>query len=145
VEKMKRTLFITLVGFFVVSLCAGYSLAYTGPTFYKAGIVHGVKYLTGGVGSDERAAIQKTAQGNYNLQFVFAETTGPYLASISVKIQDTHGKTLIDMPSSGPWFFAELPNGQYKITVSHAGKLETQNLNVGTNFRKVIFNWKNAM
>jgi hypothetical protein len=139
---MKRTLFITLVGFFVVSLCAGYSLAYTGPTFYKEGIVHGVKYLTGGVGSDERAAIQKTAHGNYNLQFVFAEATGPYLAGIRVKIQDMHGKTLIYIPSSGPWFFAELPNGQYKITVIHAGKPETQNLNVGKNFQRVIFNWK---
>jgi hypothetical protein len=142
---MKRTLFITLVGFFVVSLCAGYSLAYTGPTFFKEGIVNGVKYLTGGVGSDERVAIQKTAQGNYNLQFVFAEATGPYLARIRVKIQDTHGKTLIDIPSSGPWFFANLPNGQYKITVSHAGKRETQNLDVGKNFRKVVFNWKSSM
>jgi hypothetical protein len=56
-----------------------------------------------------------------------------------------NGKTLIDIPSSGPWFFAKLPNGQYKITVSHAGKMETENLNVGKNFRKVIFNWKSSM
>jgi hypothetical protein len=142
---MKRTLFITLVGFFLVSLCAGSSLAYTGPAFFKEGIVDGVKYLTGGVGSDERAAIQKTAQGNYNLQFVFAEATGPYLANIRVEIQDTHGKTLIDMPSSGPWFFAKLPSGQYKLTVIHAGKSEAQNLNVGKNFQRVIFNWKSQM
>jgi len=142
---MKRTLFITLVGVFVVSLCSSYSLATTGPTFFREGVVHGVKYLTGGVGSDERAAMQKMAEGNYNLQFVFAEATGPYLARIRVKIQDTHGKTLIDIPSSGPWFFAKLPNGQYKITVSHAGKPETQNLDVGKNLRKVVFNWKSSM
>ncbi len=131
-----------LVGVFVVTLCSGYSLAYTGPTFFREGSMHGVKYLTGGVGSDERAAMQKMADGNYNLQFVFAEAAGPYLARIRVKIQDTHGKTFIDVPSSGPWFFAKLPVGQYKITVSHAGKPETQNLNVGKNFQKVIFNWK---
>jgi hypothetical protein len=139
---MKRTLFIALVGFFVVSLCAGYSLAYTGPTFYKEGSIHGVKYLTGGVGLDERAAMEKAAEGHYNLQFVFAEATGPYLANIRVKIQNTHGNTLIDMPSSGPWFFAQLPSGQYKITVTHAGKSEAQNLDVGKSFQRVIFDWK---
>ena len=142
---MKRTLFITLVGVFVVGLCSGYSLAYNAPTHFREGILHGVKYLTGGVGSDERAVMQKMAEGHYNLQFVFTEAAGPYLARIRVKIQDTHGKTFIDIPSNGPWFFAELPNGQYKITATHAGKSEVQNLNVGKNFRRVIFNWKSEM
>jgi hypothetical protein len=134
-----------LVGIFVIGLCSGYSLAYTHPTFFREGSMHGVKYLTGGVGSDERAAMQKMAKGDYNLQFVFAEKDGPYLAGITVKIQDTHGKTFIDVPSSGPWFFAKLPMGQYKITVNHAGNSETQSLNVGKNFQKVIFNWKSSM
>ena len=142
---MKRALFITLVGVFVVSLCAGYSLAYTGPDFFSKGILRGVRYLSGGVGSDERAAMQAMAKGNYNLQLVFAEATGPYLARITVKIQDTHGKTLIDIPSGGPWFFAKLPSGRYKITVTHAGKPEAQNLDIGKGFQRVIFNWKSSM
>ena len=142
---MKRTLFIMLVGFFVVSLCAGYSLAYTGPTFYKEGSIHGVKYLSGGVGLDERAAMEKAAKGNYNLQFVFAETTGPYLADIKVDIQGKDGKKLVDMSTNGPWFFVELPTGQYSITVIHDGKSEVQRLVVGKNFQKVIFNWKSSM
>ena len=139
---MKKTLFIMLVGVFVVSLCSGYSLAYTGPGFFREGIMSGVKYLTGGVGLDERAAMQKMAQGNYNLQLVFAEASGPYLTSVKVEIQSKDGKTLLDIPSTGPWFFAKLPDGQYKITVSHAGKPEIQNLDVGKKFQKVIFNWK---
>jgi hypothetical protein len=142
---MKKTLFIILAGVFVASLCSGYSLAYTGPRFYKEGTIHGVKYLTGGVGLDERAAMEKAAKGNYNLQFVFDEATGPYLANIQVKIQGTHGKTLVDMASSGPWFFAKLPAGQYKLTVTHAGKSETRNLDVGENFQRIIFSWKSAM
>jgi hypothetical protein len=142
---MKRTLFIMLVGVFVVSLCSGYSLAYTDPTYIREGSMHGVKYLTGGVGLDERAAMQKMAKGNYNLQLVFAEATGPFLARIKIKILGSHGKTLIDIPSNGPWFFAKLPNGQYKITVTHAGKSEAQNLHAGKNFQKVIFNWKSSM
>ena len=142
---MKKTLFIILAGVFVVSLCSGYSLAYTGPTFFKEGSMHGVKYLTGGVGSDERAVMQKVARGNYNLQFVFAEATGPYLADIKVDIQGQNGKKLVDMSTNGPWFFAELPNGQYTITVTHDGKSEVQRLDIGKNFQKVIFNWKSAM
>ena len=134
-----------LVGFFVVSLCAGYSLAYTGPTFYKEGSIHGVKYLSGGVGLDERAAMEKAAKGNYNLQFVFAETTGPYLTDIKVDIQGKDGKKLVDMSTNGPWFFVELPNGHYSITVIHDGKSEVRRLVVGKNFQKVIFNWKSSM
>jgi hypothetical protein len=142
---MKRTLFIMLIGIFVVGLCSGYSFAYTGPELFREGILHGVKYLTGGVGSDERAAMQKMAEGNYNMQFVFIEAAGPYLVRIRVKIHDTHGKTFIDIPSNGSWFFAKLTNGQYKITGTHAGKSEVQNLNVGKNFRRVIFNWKSEI
>jgi hypothetical protein len=139
---MKRTLFIMLAGVFVVSLCSGYSLAYTGPTFFKEGSIHGVKYLTGGVGLDERVAMEKAAKGNYNLQFVFAEATGPYLADVKVDIQGKDGKKLVDMSTNGPWFFVELPNGQYTVTVTHDGKSEVQRLVVGKNFQKVIFNWK---
>ena len=131
-----------MAGVFFASLCAGYSLAYTGPTHIKEGRVHGVKYLTGGVGMDERAAMQKMAKGNYNLLFVFAEASGPYLADIKLDIQGKDGKKLVDISTAGPWFFAKLPNGQYKITVTHAGKSEIKNLDVGKSFRRVIFNWK---
>ena len=140
---MKKTLLIILAGAFVVSLCSGYALAYTGPTFYKEGsTIHGLKYMTGGVGLDERAAMEKAAKGNYNLQLVFDETTGPYLANIMVDIQGKDGKHLVDTSTNGPWFFVELPNGQYKITVIHAGKPEVRHLVVGKNFQRVIFDWK---
>jgi hypothetical protein len=144
-EKMKRTLFIMLVGVFVVGLCSGYSMAYTGPTFYKEGSMHGVKYLTGGVGLDERAVMEKAAKGNYNLQLVFDEATGPYLADIKVDIQGKDGKKLVDMSTNGPWFFVELPNGQYTVTVTHDGKSELRHLDVAKNFQRVIFSWKAAM
>ena len=139
---MKKTLFILLAGVFIASLYSGYSLAYTGPAFYKEGNTHGVKYMTGGVGLDERAAMEKAANGNFNLQLVFAETTGPYLADIKVDIQGQDGKKLVDMATHGPWFFVELPNGQYTVTVTHDGKSEVQHLVVGKNFQRVIFDWK---
>jgi hypothetical protein len=139
---MKRTLFIMLIGIFVVGLCSGYSLATVGPTHIREGSMHGVKYLTGGVGMDERAAMQKMAKGNYNLQFVFAEASGAYLADIKVDIQGKNGKKLIDISTNGPWFFAELPDGPYNIIVTHGGKSEVQHLEVGKSFQKVVFNWK---
>lgn len=139
---MKRILFIMLVGVFAVTLCSGYALAYTGPTFIREGNMHGVKYLTGGVGLNERAAMQKMAKGNYNLQFVFAEVSGPYLAKIQLEIQDKLGKMLIDTSTTGPWFFVNLPNGQYKITATHDEKSEVQHLDVSKNFQRVIFNWR---
>jgi len=146
VIKMKRTLFITLVAIFVSSLCSGaYSMAYTGPSHIKEGSINGVKYLTGGVGSDERAAMQKMAKGNYNLQFVFAETSGPYLSDIKIDIQGKDGKKIVDTSTAGPWFFAKLPNGQYKITVTHGGKSEVQHLDVANNFQRVIFSWNAKM
>jgi hypothetical protein len=139
---MKRSLFILLIGVLAIGLCSGYSLAYVSSTHIQEGSMHGVKYLTGGVGMDERSAMQKMAKGNYNLQFVFAETSGPYLANIKVDIQGKDGKKLVDTATAGPWFFTRLPDGQYKITVTHDGKTEVRHLDVGKNFQKVVFNWK---
>ena len=103
---------------------------------------NGVPYMTGGVGLNERAVMRGMAD-HYNVRLVFATLSGAYLANVEVLVQDGNGqKRLLQKESNGPWFFVDLPKGQYKITAIHAGKKETRGVALVKPFDTVVFNWK---
>jgi hypothetical protein len=108
---------------------------------FKEGISHGIAYMTGGVGVDERADMARTAD-DFNLKLVFAEPSRPYLADVRVEIKDKNGTKLVDTSSDGPWFFARLPEGQYQVMVDHAGKKEEKTVDAGTSLQTLTFVWK---
>lgn len=138
---MKRALLVGLVALFIGALSLGYDVGSAEAAHFKEGISHGIAYMTGGVGLDERADMARTAR-DFNLKLVFAEPSRPYLADVSVEIRDKSGTTLIDTSSDGPWFFVRLPEGQYKVTVDHAGKKEEKTVNTGTSLQTLTFFWK---
>lgn len=83
-----------------------------------------VSYLSGGVGSDESAAI-KGEMGNYPLVLEFAGKTNAgndYLADIPVQISDARGTVVLDTSSRGPFMLISLPNGRYTVTAIYNGK-----------------------
>lgn len=83
----------------------------------------GISYLSGGVGSDESAAI-KGEMGNYPLVLEFVGKTNAgndYLADIPVQISDVHGTVVLDTSSRGPFMLISLPNGRYTVTASYNG------------------------
>lgn len=88
-----------------------------------------VPYTSGGVGSDERDRME-TAKSRFNLRLMFAISAGNYLAGVRVRIQDNGGATLLDVPSNGPWFYAQLPPGNYVLTLDNRGKIKTRNVNI---------------
>lgn len=91
---------------------------------------NGAPYVSGGIGLDERAVLRSTS-GKYNLQLLFAvRGGGEYLASTQVTIQDSKGNKVIDTASEGPWFFARLPAGRYKVSVGQDTKTQTRTANV---------------
>ncbi len=82
---------------------------------------NGFVLLHGGVGVTERDAMEQV-RPRYNLQLGFAlRGSGAYLAVVTVVIQDAARpeRKLLEAVSDGPWFFAKLPAGSYRTTVTH--------------------------
>jgi len=75
----------------------------------------GVKTLSTGVGEEERVP----ASG-YSVRFEFAELGGAYLAQVAVVIKDGSRKTVVELVSKGPWLWANLDPGLYRITATAA-------------------------
>ncbi|MCC2656210.1 MAG: putative exported protein [Panacagrimonas sp.] len=73
-----------------------------------------VTYLSGGIGSDETAAIKAAAPG-YPLTLQFSSSTGAYLASVVVKITDAAGNVVLDTTTEGPYLLVKLEPGRYTV------------------------------
>lgn len=102
---------------------------------------NGIAYMSGGVGLDEREAMHSLAT-NYNLRLVFAAKEGAYLSDVKVDIRDTAGRNILSAVSNGPWFFAKLPNGRYRIMVEAGGKNMTRSAVVGSQRQTALkFYW----
>ena len=59
--------------------------------------------MTGGVGKDERAKIEKMS-GDYELKIVLAAPSGSYLAQIPITIYDSNGTQVFKAEAAGPCF-----------------------------------------
>lgn len=88
-----------------------------------------ISYVTGGIGVQSREEMMPV-RGHYNLRLLFAYTTGSYLADIAVTVADTAGSTLLETVSDGPYLWARMAPGRYRVTVSHAGEAQTRHVNV---------------
>lgn len=104
------------------------------------GSTNDVEYMTGGIGMDERQAMEEMAKG-YNLKVVFAMTAGNYLSNIPVTILKPTGEKALETISTGPWLFAKLPYGQYTVKAGHAGKERMRTLEIGREMQVAMFHW----
>jgi hypothetical protein len=103
----------------------------------------GVRYLVGGIGSDERETLENLGMG-YNVKFVFAETSGDYISDVRVVIDDLHGKRLAQVMTNGPWLYVKLPPGRYRVEATYAATpIEIQGLEVSEGKRLVrTLHWR---
>lgn len=88
-----------------------------------------VSFVTGGIGSDESAALKAAAPG-YALTLRFASATGTFLASVHVSIRDAAGQTVLDTVSEGPYLLAQLKPGRYRVSASVDGVERSLDLNL---------------
>jgi hypothetical protein len=137
---MKTKLSILLLGCLVLvlnplALYAGTSSIIT------EGKSNDIMYATGGVGEDERMEMDAMGK-DYNVKMVFVEAPRYYVSGVMVKIEDSRGKVLLETTSSGPWFFAKLPQGDYRFIASFHDHQELKNLNVASGHETVEFFWK---
>ncbi|MBF0516768.1 MAG: hypothetical protein HQK97_06565 [Nitrospirae bacterium] len=108
---------------------------------FQTGSVNGIDYIAGGVGDDDRDALEAIARAKYNLKLIFATNMGSYLADIPVEITGKGGKKLIEAVSSGPLFFVKLPVGTYTIKATFEGKEKTQKIKATNAKQQAVFTW----
>jgi hypothetical protein len=99
-------------------------------------------YWSGGVGLDEREYML-AHRADYNLHLKFAAIGGAYLAAVTVTIGDGHGRQLMSTTADGPWFFAKLPKGKYKLVVESGGEAQERMIDLSKKaLADVVFRWK---
>ncbi|PYE23275.1 hypothetical protein C7410_108174 [Paraburkholderia silvatlantica] len=91
-----------------------------------------VSFVSGGVGLDESRALL-SAQREWPLALRFTQRGGEYVADVRVQITDSHGASVLDTTSRGPYMLVRVRPGRYSVHVSHAGVDKTSTVTVGSN------------
>lgn len=104
-----------------------------------------VKYVSGGIGSDQSAAL-KSAMHQYPLSLEFAGKTGygnEYLSDVRVRIADMQGAKRLIAIAHGPFLLASLPEGRYKVTAIYRGKTQQRAVKVSSGAHvHLLFVWR---
>jgi hypothetical protein len=105
----------------------------------------GIAYVSGGIGIEERQAMQDLTQP-FNLRLSFSERgKGALLASAMVRIYDAADKLVLDVASEGPLLFLLLPEGRYRIEAEHAGIRLTKQVELGPKVNPALaFKWPSS-
>lgn len=105
----------------------------------------GIPYLSGGIGSDESAAM-KAAASRYSLSVTLAGTQdgrNVYLSSVPVTVTDANGGVVLDVISSGPYLLADLPPGRYRVSARFQDEEKSAEARVAAGkSARVSFLWK---
>lgn len=90
----------------------------------------GFPYLFGGVGTDEREALEERAKG-FNVKLIFAEKHGSFVSGVTVAMATAKGAAIIALKTEGPWFYIQLPPGEYSVKATFNGETkQIKNLTV---------------
>jgi hypothetical protein len=111
-------------------LCLGTALAWGIGTAQEEGLKvrssGNISYISGGVGASEQQALE-AAKADYNLRLLFAVTgSGEFLAGVPVTIADAAGQVVLQTVSDGPYLYARVPAGSYRVSAEHGGEVKTQ-------------------
>ncbi|WP_043302398.1 carboxypeptidase-like regulatory domain-containing protein, partial [Burkholderia humptydooensis] len=90
---------------------------------------NGIAYVTGGVGQDEVDAL-RAAASKYNLRMTFASRSGEYLSDVDVTIRSAAAQPVLTVRTNGPFLYARLPAGQYRIDARYGGAEQRRSVRV---------------
>lgn len=94
--------------------------------------VGGVRWVSGGVGSEERAELDALAR-EYSLKAVFAvEQHQAFLSDVSFAIRKPGAVPVVEGKTEGPWLLVDLPPGTYEvIATAENGETQRSSVTVG--------------
>jgi len=85
---------------------------------------------TGGIGEEERRALESDAR--YNLKLVAANRAGQYVSDVGVAAARM----------AGPWLLADLPPGRYRVVAVYQGARQSRDVVVGRGGRQdIVMQW----
>jgi hypothetical protein len=101
-----------------------------------------VTFVSGGVGGDERNAMQ-AIRADYNLSLLFSvQGSGEYLSDVKVSITDSKGNVFLETVADGPMLLASLKPGHYTVTAELDGQVAHKKATVVGNKRTSLsFIW----
>jgi len=85
----------------------------------------GIRYLSGGVGSAERAWVESQLSG-YRLRVDCARGSGEYLGAVWIEILDAQGVNVFQAHTDGPVLLVQLDPGAYTVRALHGDVLRQQ-------------------
>ena len=101
-----------------------------------------ITFVSGGAGDEDRDALRQV-EPQYNLRLLFAARNGDYLAGVAVTLSDARG-TVLDTIAEGPIFYARVPPGRYRLTVSNQGQSQNRDISIGGGAVRQDFYWASA-
>ena len=137
---MKRTILFSAALFAAATLPA---MSMVSPNLPAERTQGTITYLTGGIGSDESAAMI-AARAQYPLALEFLQKATPrdqYMGAVDVTIEDASGEVL-HATSDGPFLFARVPAGKYVVRADDDGRVQTRHVTVAPGkHQHVVFEW----
>jgi hypothetical protein len=131
--------FATLVVASVFSLTMGSAQAAVTPL--KEQQQGDITYITGGIGEVETSKLREN-KSHYTLRVMNADKTGHFSGGTRLKISNINDVLLLDV-TTGPIFYANLPEGHYLLESFNGEKAKQQKVIIkhGTPV-DVRFSWK---
>jgi hypothetical protein len=121
----------------------GMTISPGGPPIPQVQHHENIAYVSGGASEEERSYL-KGMERDFNLKVVTAIKDGDYLSDMQIRIQNTKGKTVLETTAKGPWLYAKLPAGTYKIEASGFDQHYEKTVKVsGEHLAQVDFYWPN--
>ncbi|CAN1495527.1 hypothetical protein MCEZE4_00337 [Burkholderiaceae bacterium] len=108
--------------------------------------INGIRFITGGIGSDESQAIQADAK-QWPLLLEFSQTDGQaraaWVAGAKIIINDAKKRPLLDIICDGPLMLVKLPPGSYSIAAAYNGVTQNRTLLIAKDVpQRIVITWK---
>ena len=104
----------------------------------------GTDYLNGGIGTEE-ADRMRAMSADFPVQMTFAERnqgSDEFVADVHLRVIDSSGRAVVDLPSQGPIFLLQVPPGSYTVEAEHDGQVKTQHFDVAAGHHdRLGFEW----
>jgi len=88
-------------------------------------------WLSGGIGDEALQEMRKAAAA-YNLQVMFSNRLGSYLASVPFKLSSRDGRSLLAGVSEGPLVYMKLQPGTYRFSAEIDGAWQSRSIRVSS-------------